>query len=124
MRARKASRSKPMSAEEFARAVFDVNFGEPIQRKPRDRGQETLLPGRIRSSSSACEPAMLAFDPDGLDEQIAHIVRVFFFHGHDANQHLPGRRVTVADRGDHLAVGFNGHAFGDQVGLDHVLDVV
>ena len=44
---------------------------------------------------------------------------MLLLHGQDLLQHAPRRRVAGTEPGDDLAVGRDGHAFGDQVLAEH-----
>jgi hypothetical protein len=59
-----------------------------------------------------------------LFQQRVHVLGVFLLHRQDALQHAARGGIVGADVGDHLAVAVDRDAFGDQILLDHVDDVL
>ena len=53
-----------------------------------------------------------------------HVVGVFFFLGQHLLEEHARRRILVREVSDHVAVGLDGDALGDQVLLDHVHQVL
>src|SRR6202011_2453924 len=77
--------------------------------------ETTMFPARLRPGARA--PGGLL--PAVRHEQIAHVVRVLFFHREDLLEHGARRGVAVAEEMDQLAVVLDRDALGDQVFLDH-----
>src|SRR5258706_157973 len=57
------------------------------------------------------------------DQQIMHVVGMFFLGAQDALEHGTGARIVVAEIADQLAVMIHRDAFGHQIFLDHVHQV-
>ena len=57
-------------------------------------------------------------------EEVEEIVGMFLFHGEDVFQKSSSRHVLVAEPTDDVAVGSDSDAFGDEIVLDHLDEVV
>src|SRR6266404_1167434 len=57
-------------------------------------------------------------------EQVVHVVRMLLLLRQNPFEEHPGGRIPVAEVAHHLAVGLDGDAFGNQIFLDHVDQVL
>ena len=82
-----------------------------------------MIPG---PGSAPGHPRISARHPRALvrDQEVVHVVGVLFFLRQDLLEQHARRRVLVREVADHVAVGLDRDALGDEVLLDHVDEVL